>query len=81
MIHYSLISDTRLPTEEKMSATEDASVCAAEGKVKMIYDGEKGDIISQYVTFTRIYNEQMKKYGRTRRAVLETIQICRDENI
>ena len=55
--------------------------CAVEVKVKMIYDGEKGDIISQYVAFTRIYNEQMKKYGRTRRAVLETIQICRDENI
>ena len=47
----------------------------------MIYDGEKGDIISQYVAFTRIYNEQMKKYGRTRRAVLKTIQICRDKNI
>ena len=47
----------------------------------MIYDGEKGDIISQYVAFTRIYKEQVKKYGRTRRAVLKTIQICRDENI
>ena len=26
--------------------------CAVEVKVKMIYDGEKGDIISQYVAFT-----------------------------
>ena len=55
--------------------------CAVEVKVKMIYDGEKGDIISQYVSFTRIYNEQIKLHGRTREAVLETIRICRDRNI
>ena len=55
--------------------------CAVEVKVKMIYDGEKGDIISQYVAFTRIYNEQLKQHGRTREAVLETIRICRDRNI
>ena len=55
--------------------------CAVEVKVKMIYDGEKGDIISQYVAFTRIYNEQIKLHGRTREAVLETIRICRDRNI
>ena len=47
----------------------------------MIYDGEKGDIISQYVAFTRIYNELLKQHGRTCEAVLETIRICRDRNI
>ncbi len=42
-------------------------------KVKMIYDGGKeGDIINQYVAFTKIYNEQVKLHGRTREAVLET---------
>lgn len=41
----------------------------------------KGDIISQYVSFTRIYNEQVKLHGRTRKAVLQTIRICRDRNI
>ena len=55
--------------------------CAVAVKVKMIYDGEKGDIISQYVSFTRIYNEQIKLHGRTREAVLETIRICRNSNI
>lgn len=54
---------------------------AIEVKVKMIYDGKEGDIINQYVTFTRIYNEQVKKLGRTREAVLETIRICKDQNI
>ncbi len=50
-------------------------------KVKMIYDGKKGDIISQYVTFTKIYNEQVKLHGRTREAVLETIRICKNQNV
>ena len=50
-------------------------------KVKMIYDGKEGDIINQYVAFTRIYNEQVKLHGRTREAVLETIRICKDQNV
>lgn len=54
---------------------------AIEVKVKMIYDGKEGDIINQYVTFTKIYNEQVKLYGRTREAVLNTIHICKDQNI
>lgn len=55
--------------------------CAVEVKVKMTYNGEKGDIISQYVTFTRIYNEQIHKLGRTREAVLETIRICTEQDV
>ena len=55
--------------------------CFVDVKVKMLYDGKKGDILNQYVTFTKIYNEQVKKYGRTRKAVLETIHICKDSNI
>ena len=54
---------------------------AIEVKVKMIYDGKEGDIINQYVNFTKIYNEQVKLYGRTREAVLETIRICKDKNV
>ena len=50
-------------------------------KVKMIYDGKEGDIINQYVAFTKIYNEQVKLHGRTRKAVLETIRICKNQNV
>lgn len=50
-------------------------------KVKMIYDGKEGDIINQYVAFTKIYNEQVKLHGRTREAVLETIRICKGQNV
>ena len=52
-----------------------------EAKVRVL-DGEgKKDIISQYVDFTRVYNEQVKQYGNTREAVLETIRICKDRDV
>lgn len=50
-------------------------------KVKMIYDGKDNDIISQYVAFTKVYDEQVKLYGRTREAVTNTINICKDRDI
>jgi len=50
-------------------------------KVKVIYDGEKGDIINQYCAFTQIVKEQIGKYGRTRKAVVETIRICEERNV
>ena len=55
--------------------------CGIDVKVKMIYDGKEGDIINQYVIFTKVCNEQMKKYGRTRKAVTEAIRICKDRNV
>ena len=55
--------------------------CALDARVKVIYDGEKGDIIYQYVRFTKVYQLQVKFYGRTQKAVLETIRICKNENI
>ena len=52
-----------------------------EAKVKVIYDGQPGDIINQYVTFTRVANDQMKKYGRTQKAAEETIRVCINEDV
>ncbi len=53
----------------------------------MIYEGTvseetgEGDIINQYVIFTKVCNEQVKLYGRTKKAILETICICKDRNV
>ena len=55
--------------------------CCIDVKVKMIYDGKDGDIINQYVVFTKVCNEQIAIYGRTKRAVLEAIRICKDKNV
>ena len=50
-------------------------------RVKVLRDGKKGDIINQYVMFTKVYHEQVTRYGRTRQAVLETIRICKNANV
>ena len=52
-----------------------------EVNVKVLYGDGKGDIISQYVDFTKVYNEQVRLYGKTREAVLSTIRICQDRNV
>ncbi|MCM1246746.1 MAG: hypothetical protein NC293_13995, partial [Roseburia sp.] len=52
-----------------------------DAKVKVLYGSDEGDIISQYVAFTKVYDEQRKLHGRTRRAVTETIRICKDKNV
>ncbi len=52
-----------------------------DAKIKVLYGSDQGDIISQYVTFTKVYDEQRKLHGRTRKAVTETIRICKDKNV
>lgn len=52
-----------------------------DAKVKVLYGSDEGDIISQYVAFTKVYDEQRKLHGRTRKAVTETIRICKDRNV
>ena len=52
-----------------------------EARVKMLYGDGNGDIISQYVTFTKIYQEQARLLGRTVEAVRETIRICKDKDV
>lgn len=54
---------------------------AIDATVKVIYDGEQGDIINQYVTFCHVLDEQYRKLGRTAEAVRETIKICKDKNV
>ena len=59
----------------------DGEECFLDVCVKVLYGSGKDDIISQYVTFAKVYDEQRKKHGKTRTAVLETIRICKDKNV
>ena len=54
---------------------------ALDVKVKMIYGDKKDDIIGQYVLFTKVYDEQRRLYGRIRKAIEETIQVCKERNV
>lgn len=40
-----------------------------------------GDIVDQYVRFCKISDEQRKKYGYTREAIQQTIDLCVQENV
>lgn len=81
---YVIYTGDRKTRPEEISFSEEffggEQVCL-DLKVKMIYDGREGDIISQYVAFTKVCNEQVKAYGRTRKAIKETIRICKDKNV
>jgi ribosomal protein L16/L10AE len=46
-----------------------------------VYNVETDDIIGQYIIFCHVMDEQIKKYGRVRKAALETLRICRDRNV
>ena len=81
---YVIYTGNRKKRPERITLSEEffqGENTAIEVTVKMIYDGRNGDIINQYVTFTKILNEQIKLHGGTKKAILETIRICKDENI
>ena len=81
---YVIYTGDRKTRPEQISFAEeffDGKETCLDLKVKMIYDGREGDIISQYVAFTKVCNEQVKAYGRTRKAIRETIRICKDKNV
>ena len=59
----------------------DGQESALDVRVKVLYGTDEEDVISQYVTFTKVYDEQRRLYGRTREAILATIRICKDRNI
>lgn len=42
------------------------------------YGEGEGDIITQYVMFCKVLKEQVKLHGMTRKALRETIRLCKD---
>ena len=71
------VSDT-ISLSKEFFAGEKISIDA---EVKVLYQENENDIIGQYIIFTKVYNEQRKKYGATKEAILETIRICKDRNV
>ena len=81
---YVIYTGNRKNRPEKITLTNEffhGEETAIEVTVKMIYDGKKGDIINQYVAFTRILNAQIKLHGGTKTAILETISICKSKDV
>ena len=59
----------------------DGEKIAVDAEVKVLYQEDEGNIIGQYIIFCKVYNEQRKKYGQTKKAVTETIRICKKRNV
>jgi hypothetical protein len=59
----------------------DGEKVGIEVEAKVIYESDDDSILNQYIKFTKVYDEQRKKYGRKQEAILETIRICKDKNI
>ncbi len=54
---------------------------AIDVEVKVLYQEDESNIIGQYIIFCKVYNERRKKYGQAKKAITETIRICKDRNV
>ncbi len=59
----------------------DGEKIAIDAEVKVLYQEDENNIIGQYIIFCKVYNEQREKHGQTKKAVTETIRICKDRNV
>lgn len=59
----------------------DGAEIAIDAEVKVLYQENEEDIIGQYIIFSKVYNEQRKLYGSTKKAITETIRICKNRNV
>ena len=81
---FVIYTGSRKERPESISLAEEffpGGECCLDVTVRMIYDGKNGDIIEQYVSFTKVFDEQVKKYGLTVEAVREAIRICKDRDV
>ncbi len=81
---YVIYTGDKKVEEKEISLSEEyfsGEKTALDVRVKVITESREGDIINQYVMFTHILNDRVKEYGRTKKAIDETIKICKDRNI
>ena len=52
-----------------------------QNNTKVIYESDTDDIINQYIIFCKVFSGQTNQHGMTRKAITETIRICRYSNI
>ena len=56
--------------------------CCIDVEATVIYDSKAGDIINQYIVFSKVFDEQRKQYPEElKKSVQETIRICKEKNV
>ena len=83
---YLIYTGDRKNCPEELSLSEEIfgignGDAAVEVRARVLRDSKQGDILNQYVSFTRIFDEQVRKLGRTRAAVEKTLRICRERDV
>ena len=82
---YVIYTGDRKERPEKLSLKRNffgMEDCCVEVEATVIYDSKAGDILNQYITFCNVFDTQKRLYsGDMRRAVLETIRICREKDV
>ena len=81
---YVIFTGNRGRKPDKIYLSEEFFGCAdvdIEVKARVIYESNTDDIINQYIVFCKVFNEQTRKCGMTKKAVTETIRICKDSDV
>ena len=82
---YVIYTGNRKRRPEKISLKKrffHTNDCCVEVEAKVIYESAQGDILNQFIVFSRLFDEQRQIYpNNLRKAVQETIHICKNKNI
>ena len=82
---YVVYTGDRKQRSEKISLKKeffgDEDSCV-DVEAKVIYDSKQGDILNQFITFSKVFDQMRKQYpDDMRKAVQETIRICREKDV
>ena len=81
---YVVFSGDRKKSKSKISLKKDffeKTGCKIDLEAKVIYQEDKNNIIGQYIIYCHVFDEQREKWGNVKKAVEETIRICKDEGV
>ena len=82
---YVIYTGDRMKRPEKISLKSEffgGEYSCVEVEAKVIYDSVQGDILNQFITFSKVFDQMRKKFPDDRRkAVQETIRICKEKDV
>ena len=82
---YVVYTGDRKKRPEKISLKKDffgENISCVEVEAKVIYDSRQGDILNQFITFSKVFDRMRRQYpDDMRKAVQETIRICKEKKV
>ena len=73
--------DRNVITAEDFFESGDSTDLNIDLRAAVIHTEDKSSLPGQFITFCHVYNEQVRVSGRTKKALEETVHICKDDNI